>query len=176
MNKTNRVILFTFLWALILSVLAFVVGKFYFFSLGLIPLAIYEFIRTEGKKNTKPLSLLTIILLIFQFLHTSKILIFPIDVTFLIKSLPVPVPVDVDPFLFMSIVLLIVFSLLLIKYTWGSITKFLAIGLLVGSLVQASVYWPEIQMMINTPEGQQLLEGQSERIKDNLLYRLRQEL
>ena len=81
-----------------------------------------------------------------------------------------------DKFLFLSVVLLVIFAFLLIRYTWGSVTKFLAILLLVGALLQAYLFLPEIQTMVNTPQGQKLIEGSKEKIKDNLYYRLRREL
>jgi len=172
----DRFMVFCFVWGAVLYLLGFVFSKFWFFSLGLLPFALYEFKRTEGKKNTKPLSFFTSVLLVFQFLHTSGIYTFPWDLTFLLDLLPAGVPKTVDLFLFLSVVVLVIFSLLLIKYTWGSVTKFLAIALLMGSLIQAYIFWPEIQQMLNTPVGQRLLEGQKERIKDNLYYRLRREL
>lgn len=168
--------IFCFIWGIIAYLLGFLLSKFYFFSLGLLPFALYEFKRTEGKKNTKPLSLLTSLLLVFQFLHTSKIYPFPFNLSFLVDVLPIPVPKEIDPFVFLSVIILTIFAFLLIRYTWGSVTKFLAIALLAGALVQAYLFWPEIQMMINSPQGQRLIEGSKERIQDNLYYRLRREL
>jgi hypothetical protein len=168
--------IFCFIWGVVFYFLAFVISKFYFFSLGLIPLTIYELIRVEGKKNTRPLSFLTLLVLIFQFLHTSKIYLFPMDVSFIIEILPFPFPTYVDQVLFLSVILLIIFALLLIRYTWGSVTKFLAIMLLVGALIQTYLFWPDIQLMMQTPSGQRLMEGTKEKIRDNLYYRLRREL
>ncbi len=172
----NQIIIFIFVWGAVLYLLGFLLSKFYLFSLGLLPVAIYEFIRTEGKKNTKPLSFLTSVVLVFQFLHASKLYPFPFDPKPLLELLPVPVPATVDPVIFLSVIILIIFSLLLLRYTWGSVTKFLSILLLAGSLVQAWLFWPEIQTMLQTSQGQRLFEGSKERIRDNLYYRLRREL
>lgn len=163
-------------WAVIFYVWGWLGARFYLFSLGLLPIALYEFKRTEGKKNTKPLSLLTSGLLVFQFLHAAGVYRFPWDVKFLFELLPVTEPVLADPFLFLSVVVLALFALLLVKYTWGSVTKLLAVILLVGALVQGYVFWPELEQMLGSPEGQELLESQKENIKDNLYYRLRREL
>lgn len=172
----DRLMIFCFIWGAVFYFLAFAISKFYFFSLGLIPFAIYELIRVEGKKNTRPLSFLTLLVLIFQFLHTSKIYPFPMDVSFIIEILPFPFPTQVDQALFLSVILLIIFALLLIRYTWGSVTKFLALMLLVGALIQAYLFWPDIQQMLQTPSGQRLMEGTKEKIRDNFYYRLRREL
>src|SRR4030042_874506 len=115
----DRIMIFCFIWGIIAYLLGFLLSKFYFFSLGLLPFA---------------------------------------------------------PFVFLSVIILTIFAFLLIRYTWGSVTKFLAIALLAGALVQAYLFWPEIQMMINSPQGQRLIEGSKEKIKDNLYYRLRREL
>jgi len=172
----DRVMLFCFIWGAILYLLGYYYSRFYFFSLGLLPFALYELWRTEGVHNTRPLSFLTSVVLVLQFLHTSKIYPFPFNLKPWLELLPVPLPAQVDPFLFLSFAVLVIFSFLLIRYTWGSVTKFLAIALLAGSLFQAYLFWPEIQMMINSAQGQELLKGSKEEIKDNLYYRLRREL
>lgn len=172
----DKVMMFCFIWGIILYIIGFTQSHFYLLSLGLLPFALYEFWRTEGTINTKPLSLLVSATLIFQFLHTSKIYKFPYDVKFLLDILPVPIPTYIDPFLFLSTILLVIFSLLLLRYTWGSVTKFLSIALLAGALIQAYLFWPEIQTMLNSPQGKQLLEGSKEQIKENLYYRLRREM
>jgi heme O synthase-like polyprenyltransferase len=177
-NKLSQDKFFKF--AVICSVLlilgAFLLGHFFLMSLGLLPIAIYEFIRTEGKKNTKPLSLVVVVLLVFQFIHNSKIYVFEFDLSLLLNILPVSLSEHTDPYIFLSVIILVICSLLLIKYTWGSITKFLAILLLVGSLIQASLFWTEIKGFFDTEQGQTLMDEQSEKIKNNLFYRLRREL
>lgn len=172
----NPLAIFCFGWGIVFFLLGCFFSHFYFFPIAMLPLTIYEFFRTEGTKNTKPLSFLFCLVLIFQFLHTAKIYPFPFNLDFLISLLPVPIPVNLDKFIFLSTLVLIVFSLLLIKYTWGTVTKFFAILLLAGSLIEALVFLPEIKMMIKTPQGQELFEGSKEEIKDNLYYRLRREL
>ena len=154
------------LWVVIFYLLSFLLSRFYLFSLGLFPIALYELKRTEGLKNTRPLSFLISLILIFQFLHASAIVSF----------LPIALPPNLDPVIFVSVILLILFSFLLIRYTWGSITKFLSIILFVGSLLQASVFWPQIQQMLQTPSGQKFLEGHQQRVQQNLLDRLEKEL
>ena len=136
----DKFFLFSLIWCLLLILATFLLSKFFLLSLALLPIAIYEFIRTEGKTHTKPLS----------------------DQT--------------DPYIFLSIIILLICSLLLIKYTWGSITKFLAILLLAGSLIQASLFWSDIKMLIGSQEGKTLLDQQSRKIKNNLFYRLKREL
>jgi len=172
----KRIIVFSFFWAVLFYFAGFFFSRFYLFSLGLLPFALYELFRTEGTHNTRPLSFLTAGLLILQFLHTSKIYPFPFKLDFLFELLPLTLPINMDKFLFLSVVLLVIFAFLLIRYTWGSVTKFLAILLLVGALLQAYLFLPEIQTMVNTPQGQKLIEGSKEKIKDNLYYRLRREL
>jgi len=172
----DRFLIICIAWTAVFYLLALILSKFYLFPLGLAPLAVYELIRVEGEKNTRPLSFLILVILIFQFLHTTKIYLFPLKVGFILDLLPVAIPAHLDKFLFLSVAVLIIFSLLLIRYTWGSVTKFLAILLLLGSIIQASLFWPEIKAMKETPEGQQLMEESQERIKDNIYYRLRQEL
>lgn len=172
----DKVFKFSIIWATLLILGAFLLSKFYLMSLALIPIAIYEFIRTEGKKNTKPLSLAVVGILLFQFLHTSKIYVFDFDLKLLLNILPITLSEQTDPYMFLSVIILVICSLLLIKYTWGSITKFLAILLLVGSLIQASLFWSEIEGFFATEEGQMLIDEQSEEIRDNLYYRLKKEL
>lgn len=172
----DKFFLFSVIWCVLLILGAFLLGKFFLMSLALLPIAIYEFIRTEGKKNTKPLSLIVVIILLFQFVHNSKIYVFDFDLSLLLNILPISLSEQTDPYLFLSVIILVICSLLLIKYTWGSITKFLAILLLVGSLIQASLFWSEIKGFFATEEGQALMDEQSERIKNNLYYRLKKEL
>jgi DMSO reductase anchor subunit len=171
----DKFMIFCVVWAVIFWIIGFTQATFYFFPIALIPLAIYELIRTEGVHNTKPLSLLTLLVLILQILHTAKIFRFPVDLRFVLDLLPIPVPGGVDTFMLVSTILLIIFSLLLVKWTWGSVTKFIAILLLIGSVIEAWVFWPLIQEMIHTPQGQELWENQKEVIKDNIYYRLRSE-
>lgn len=168
--------IFVVVWAVLFWLAGLYTSTFWMLSVAMIPIAIYEIIRTEGKKNTKPLSALTLGVLILQLLHVTKIFLLPIDVSFLLDILPVSVPSDVDQIIFLSIILLLIFSILLIKYTWGSVTKLLAILLLVGSLIQAYMYWSVFEDIINSNEGQQLIQSQEENIKKNLQYRLEQEL
>jgi hypothetical protein len=172
----DKVMVFCFVWGIILYLIGYFSSHFYFFSLGLLPFAVYEGFRTEGEHNTKPLSFLTSLVLILQFLHTAKIFLFPFDIKPFLELLPVTIPSTLDPFLFLSVAILIIFSFLLIRYTWGSVTKFLAIALLVGALFQAWLFLPEIKIMLGSPEGQNLLKGAKEEIRDNLYYRLRREL
>lgn len=168
--------LFCFCWGIFFYILGFSLSKFELFSLGLLPTAIYEFFRTEGKKNTKPLSFLFSAILVLQFLHITKIYPFPFDISFITSLLPVTLPETTDSVIFLSVIVLLLISSLLIRYTWGSVTKFLAIILLAGSLIQGYLFWPEIQSMLNSPEGKTIMEEQKEKIKDNLYYRLRREL
>lgn len=172
----DRFMVFCFVSGTLLYVSGFLFSRFYLLSLGLLPFALYELIRTEGVHNTRPLSFLTSVVLVFQFLHTSKIYPFPFDIKFLLDLLPTPLPAHVDPVVFLSVVILVIFAFLLIRYTWGSVTKFLAIMLLLGALIQAYLFWPEIQMMLQSAQGQGLLEGSKEEIRQNLFYRLRQEV
>lgn len=168
--------LLIFLWGIVFYLSAFIFSQFYLFSLGLLPIALYEFFRTEGEKNTKPLSFLTAALLILQFLHTTGFYNFPFSLDQLVSLLPTPLPGRVDPFVFFSVMTLVIFSFLLIRHTWGSITKFLAIVLLAGSLIQAYLFWPDIQAMLNSPQGKKLTENAEEKIIDNLFKRARREL
>ncbi len=172
----DKPMMFCVIWVVGFYLLGWFTSHFYWLPLGLLPLALYELWRTEGVRNTRPLSFLTSVLLVLQFLHTSKLYLFPWNVAPLLQLLPVDIPKEIDQFLFLSVAVLIIFSLLLIKYTWGSVTKFLAIALLVGALVQAYIFWPEIQQMLYSPQGQRLLEEQKEKIRDNLYYRLRREI
>ena len=172
----DKFMVFCFGWGILFFLLGFIYSHFSLLSLGLLPFAIYEFKRTEGLKNTKPISLLMVVILVFQFLHASGIFPFPFDISSLLELLPVPVFAGVDPFIFLSVASLVILSLLLIRYTWGSVTKFLAIALLVGSLLQGFSFWSAIQAFLATPEGQRLLEGSTENIRENLRYRLKREL
>ncbi len=172
----DKFFLFSLIWCLLLISLSFLLNIFFLTSLALLPIAIYEFIRTEGKKNTKPLSLVVVTILLFQFIHDSNIYVFNFDLSLLLNILPVTLSKQTDPYIFLSVIILLICSLLLIKYTWGSITKFLAILLLVGSLIQASLFWSEIKVFIDSQEGKMLLNQQSDKIKDNLFYRLKREL
>ncbi len=172
----DKFLIFSIAWMAVFYLLAFALAKFYLFPLGLVFMAVYEAIRTEGKKNTKPVSILFLIVLIFQFAHTTKIFPFPFDLRFLLDILPIKFPAETDPFLFISILVLLFFSITLIKYTWGSVTKFLAILLLIGSILQGFVFWPEIKSISETPEGQEMIDESTEKIKDNLRYRIMREL
>jgi len=172
----DKFFLFSIVWCLLLISLSFLLDIFFLTSLALLPIAVYEFIRTEGKKNTKPLSLVVVAILLFQFVHDSNIYVFNFDLSLLLNILPVTLSKQTDPYIFLSVIIFLICSLLLIKYTWGSITKFLAILLLVGSLVQASLFWSEVKVLIDSQEGKMLLDEQSDKIKDNLFYRLKREL
>ena len=172
----DKFFLFSLIWCLLLILAAFLLSRFFLLSLALLPIAVYEFIRTEGKKNTKPLSLVVVAILIFQFVHNTKIYVFDFDLSLLLNILPVRLSDQTDPYIFLSVVIFVICSLLLIKYTWGSITKFLAILLLIGSLIQASLFWSDIKIFLDSQQGQTLMDQQSDRIKDNLFYRLKREL
>lgn len=172
----NKVAMGVLGWAVLVYILGWLTGHFYWLSIALLPVAIYEAVRTEGTKNTKPLSAITCLLLVAQFLHTSKIYPWPLDVSGLVSLLPIKLPVGIDEALFMSVLILLVLALLLVKYTWGSVTKFLAIVLLVGALGQAYLFLPEIKGLLKSPAGQRLWNEQKVRIQDNIYYRLRNEL
>lgn len=170
----DKFFLFSLIWCLLLTFLFFLLNKF-FLTLALMPMAIYEFTRTEGKKNTKPLSLAVVGILLFQFIHDSKIYVFNFDFLFL-NILLAALSKQTDLYIFLIVIIFIICSLLLIKYTWGSITMFLAILLLVGSLIQASLFWSDIKVFFDSQQGQILIEEQSDKIKDNFFYRLKREL
>lgn len=170
---------------MVISVIAAVAGtvagvllaKFFLLPLSLMPLALYEIIRTEGVKNTKPLALATLVLLVIQFLHTSKILLFPQKLMEpVLNLLPFTLPAKSDPIILISILMLAFFALLLIKYTWGSVTKFIAILLLLGASIQVYLFWPQLAYVAKSPFIQDLVETQKTNIKDNLRYRIEQEL
>lgn len=181
MDKPNsilkdKVMIGAFAWAFLFYVLGFVLSKFFLFSIGLLPLALYELFRTEGVKNTKPLSALVSIVLVLQILHSTGIFEFPFDIMFLLEILPVTISDTLDPFIFASVIALIIMSFLLIKYTWGSITKFLAIALLIGSLLQATVFWREVSQMLESDQGQELIDDSKDDIQENIKDRIEQEL
>lgn len=172
----DKFMIFCFIWGILLYILGFALSKFYLFSIGLLPFAAYEAFRTEGEKNTKPLSFLMIAVLVLQFLHTTGIFLFPIDITFLFDILPFEMSASSDPIVLASIIALVIMSFMLIKYTWGSITKFLAIALLVGSLLQGLVFWSDIESFLDTDEGQTFIDESQDEIEDNIIYRIKQEL
>ena len=170
----NKFLIFSVAWMAVFYATAFLSGRFYFFPLGMLFLVVYEIVRTEGVKNTKPLSFLMLVVILLQFLHTTKIFLFPIDVSFIIEFLPLEYS-SVDKFLLTSIFLLIIFSLLLIRYTWGSVTKFLAILLLVGSLLECWPFWGELMRMYQSREGQQLKQELQNNIQENIERRMEME-
>lgn len=174
--KKNKSFIYIISWAITCYLIGYFSAKFYFFSLGLLPVAIYEWFRTEGKKNTKPTSALMSIILAFQFLHTANIFSFPINLERFTKYLPVVIPDNIDQFIFVSAIILVIMSFTLIKFTWGSVTRLLAIILLVGSLIQTSIFWQEIQTMLSSGEGQVLVEGAEERITNTIVDRIKREL
>lgn len=168
--------LFSIGWSILFSLAGVFTRHLHLVSLALMPLAFYELIRTKGLQNTKPLSLATLIVLVLQFLHDSTLFPFPLDLTFLINLLPITLPPSADPVILVSIVLLGFLSISLIKYTWGSITKLLAILLLIGCAVQVFMYWSHIAGLVNDPYVQNILQRRQQDIKDNLRYRLEREL
>jgi hypothetical protein len=174
--KKDKNFLYISAWAIALYLIGYFSANFYFFPLGLLPVAIYEWFRTEGKKNTKPTSALMTIILIFQFAHSAKIFSFPIDLSRFTQYLPIIIPANIDQFIFVSAIVLVILSFTLIKYTWGSVTRLLAIILLTGSLIQASIFWEDIQVMFSSDEGQVLVEGAQEKITNTLVDRLKREL
>jgi hypothetical protein len=172
----DKFMLFSVAWSILFSLIGVFTHHLYLVSLALMPLALYELIRTQGIRNTKPLSLATLVVLVLQFLHDSTLFLFPFDLTPLINLLPITLPPSVDPVILLSILLLGFFSLSLIKYTWGSITKLLAILLLLGTAVQVYMYWSHISSLIKDPYVQDLIDSRQQDIKDNLRYRLEREL